>query len=392
MYLNSEKFVLPKGTDGIITLTKGEVIDLYCTDGFSAWADKKKLNVTCDTGIKFTLEEKTYEFKEFMCKADQISVVQKRKETCFNKGAILDVGFEVDFEVEKKFLKLYEICFDEVQERTHYVKHELTPANNKTQNVDRPDWRSTGYFNEKNLDELYNKDTQRKTVDEIVKDPVLGEKYINITANLSLSRGHLAANADFVLGSHKSATFWYMNAAPQWETFNSGNWEKIESGIRKYVAQRNIEVEVYSGTHGVTTLPDKDNKLEQIFLAKDSNQNYGLIPAPKYYYKIIVDKYTRDGIVFIGVNNPHLTVEEIEKDYIFCRDVSKLVNYIEWDRKNVVAGYSFACEIDRFMKEVKHIPNLLVNKLLISSSTMRSLSPVVAVLTFLITLSLNYIR
>ncbi len=40
-----------------------------------------------------------------------------------------------------------------------------------------------------------------------------------------MARGHLAPDADFVYESFQDATYYYFNAAPQWQSINNGNWK-----------------------------------------------------------------------------------------------------------------------------------------------------------------------
>lgn len=88
------------------------------------------------------------------------------------------------------------------------------------------------------------------------------------------------------------------------------------------------------------------------------------IPVPKIYYKILLNKADNSGVVLIGVNNPHLTLEEIKKDYIVCTDVSSQINYIKWQKDNIERGYSYACDVNDFVKAVPHV-SVSASKLLV---------------------------
>jgi hypothetical protein len=111
------------------------------------------------------------------------------------------------------------------------------------------------------------------------------------------------------------------------------------------------------------TLADNSGFRKQIFLHVDGSVKK--IPVPKFYYKILIDKTENSGIAFIGVNNPHLTLDEILKDFIICTDVSNKINYINWKKTDISRGYSYACEVNEFLKVVKHFPKIVVNKLLV---------------------------
>lgn len=45
------------------------------------------------------------------------------------------------------------------------------------------------------------------------------------------------------------ATFWYTNAAPQWQTFNGNNWNSLENDARSLAARLGKDLDVYTGTY-----------------------------------------------------------------------------------------------------------------------------------------------
>ena len=151
--------------------------------------------------------------------------------------------------------------------------------------------------------------------------------------------------------------------APQWQRFNALNWEAVEDGTRKLASARNILVDVYTGTFGVMKLDDYFGSSKEIFLYVNGADRK--IPTPKLYYKVLINKSDSSGIVFIGVNNPHLTLEEIKKDYVICTDVSDKIDYINWKRDDIGRGFSYACDVNEFLKAVPHFSVMDVKNLLI---------------------------
>jgi DNA/RNA non-specific endonuclease len=53
----------------------------------------------------------------------------------------------------------------------------------------------------------------------------------------------------------QDATFYYLNVAPQWKKFNSGNWLAVELQTRWLAQKLKKDLDVYTGTHKVRTLP-----------------------------------------------------------------------------------------------------------------------------------------
>lgn len=251
-----------------------------------------------------------------------------------------------------------EICHDNRIGSTVWAHHQLKPNNAYHQrNVERIFFIKGNFYPGLNPGSLYSKFIQRKTIGRILGSDKLASEIISNTTELYLARGHLAAKADYVFAAQQLATFYYINAAPQWQSFNNGNWLKVEIGIKKFIAKRNIDTDVYTGTYGICTLPDINNKTRPIFLAMDWRSGANRIPVPRLYYKVIIAESIDAGIVLVGVNNPYVSIESIEQ-YVLCPDISDKVNYIEWDRKNITAGYSYACRVEDFTKIVTSLPQL----------------------------------
>lgn len=59
----------------------------------------------------------------------------------------------------------------------------------------------------------------------------------------------MVAYADFPFNSLQQATMTYINAAPQWQTFNGKNWNELEHNVRTLVGILNQDIIVYTGTY-----------------------------------------------------------------------------------------------------------------------------------------------
>lgn len=342
----------PSSRAGIVNLNDNEQIELYCSSGFAAPSGAtNSIIATCTTSNQFLFNGNRYNFITFACNGFVAHTARKTGARCYNNGYVVEHGFPVGSD---RFVKVYDVCHDEVSEANYYASYKFTPANDGFQSgYPRPNFITGGFFGGKNVDNLYSRVTQRNTLADIVGSYDLALKYIEETSDVFLARGHMAAKADFIYGNEHRATFYFTNTMPQWQKFNALNWGAVEDGTRVLAADRGINLDVYSGTWGVIQLNDVGGVPREYHLYINNSPRQ--IPVPKLYYRIVINRADDSGIVLIGVNNPHLTLDEIKKDYIVCTDVSSQVSYINWQKDNIERGYSYACAVNDFVKAIPHV-------------------------------------
>jgi hypothetical protein len=176
-----------------------------------------------------------------------------------------------------------------------------------------------------------------------------------------VAKGHLSAKTDFVYGSQQRATFHYVNVAPQWQTFNGGNWKELEESVRAYADKSKLNLDVYTGTYGIVTFPDVKGIETELYLYVDSNNNKA-IPVPKLYWKAVYDPKSQAGVVVVGINNPYLS--NPQGDYLICNDVCSKISWLQLEQKNITKGYLYCCDVNDFRATVKTLPEFTVRGLL----------------------------
>lgn len=337
-------------------MTHNEPIELFCSHSFDTpFTGVQTITATCQANTQFSVNGKTFEFSSLNC-TEQVThtarLSDNRDNLCTGTLAHIEIGFNV----HDRFLKVMDVCHDRTLESTAYTYYPQFPENNGFQrSFPRPSFIPGNFYGGRNVDRLYFGFIQRQTIGEII-GPQIVEKLWDNDRDFFLARGHLAARSDFIFGSQQRATFYFMNAAPQWHSFNSGNWERIESGLKVFVANRNIFTDMYTGTFGIQQLADANGVEHELYLDFDRNGN-GLIPVPKYFYKIIIDQESGRGLAFVGVNNPHATSADIASGkYTLCTDVSDRVNFINWNQQNLAMGYSYACDVNELVSVLGHLP------------------------------------
>ena len=167
--------------------------------------------------------------------------------------------------------------------------------------------------------------------------------------------GHLSPDGDFVDSASQDASYYHINAAPQWQSFNNGNWKKLESDVISKADATKADLTIYTGTYGLLTLADTNGKQQPIYLAKDANNN-NVIPVPKYYWKVVHDPVAKKAVAFVGINNPHLS--SVVAADIFCTDICSQITWASWTTpQDISKGYMFCCSVADLQATISYAPN-----------------------------------
>jgi len=114
---------------------------------------------------------------------------------------------------------------------------------------------------------------------------------------------------------------------------------------------------VYTGTHGVATLPDASGQEQPLYLSVDSGN--AKIKVPQVFWKVVFEPSTGKAIGFVGENNPYKS--SFKK---LCADVCGQIDWLKWQPNNQKLGFGYCCEFKDIKKAIPTIPNLKVNGLL----------------------------
>lgn len=210
----------------------------------------------------------------------------------------------------------------------------------------RPTFR-VGLFYTSAMQEKYTKANQMRTLEDILSGGRTLPPYIQ-TDN-ELQKGHLVAKCDFVYDVQQKMTFYLSNAAPQWKSFNIGNWKQLEAKVRALVAEKQCDLHVFTGTYGILKLNNSFGGKSEIYLNYNPRQGIRQMPVPQYFWKVLVSMDTSHGLAIIGMNN----IYEFEPDP--CTNIISRIKWLEggaWQSRR--SGYTIACEVNEF----KNIPGL----------------------------------
>ncbi|XP_047989807.1 uncharacterized protein LOC125229074 [Leguminivora glycinivorella] len=368
VYLRGGNYLAADGNSGQIRLSSGEQVTIACTGSGRtiqhpnlATSGLQTATARCTSGsqVSGTWLSGNSAFDGLTCSGHAVHEAIGTSSRCYNNNLLIQVGFVVD----GWLYPLYVSCFDQNRLEVLYVVYEQTPANAVHQTgVVRPSWLAGSWFPGVTVNTAYTQVQQKLAIANAVGQ-AQADKYV--TSTQFLARGHLAAKSDYVLATGQRATFWFINAAPQWQPFNVGNWNSLEQNARARIGAAGYHTVIYTGTFGVTQLRDGNNVLQDIYLHRDANNNPQL-PVPLYYYKVIYDESRRLGTAFVSINNPWYTEAEAHA-LTFCTDRCRnnaAFSWLGWQPDRVDIGYSFCCDVNDFRRTVPHLPAFTVNGLL----------------------------
>ncbi|KAF2884542.1 hypothetical protein ILUMI_21635 [Ignelater luminosus] len=359
-----EAFPLPIDKYGTLTFAKGETIDLACPGGKVVLdkvnTDTDILEAKCVSETVFEVQKKKIPFTSITCSKIPAHTARYSGKKCATKYREIEIGFKIN----NRFITHILTCFDDVLQHVVYSKSNVSTSIAGNQiNYPRPSFQVASFYNVKpdSVSTLYSQKGQRKTINTILGLDESNTSVIQPNSNFYLATGHYTPKAEFVYGSQQRLTFYYVNAAPQWQSFNGGNWNTMEANYRDLAFNRGLDFTVYTGTHGISTLPDINGNDQELYLWISDGTKKG-IPVPALFYKVLYEPISQAGIALVGLNNPY---KKDIKDDIICKDVCDKVNWLSWKNKNITLGYGYCCEVDDLRKTIKTLPNFTVKKLLV---------------------------
>lgn len=150
-----------------------------------------------------------------------------------------------------------------------------------------------------------------KRQDDFRPDPELPDKHqskLSDYAGNPYDRGHLVPAGNSTKDAEiMSESFFLSNMVPQVPNHNRGIWKQLETCVRNWVVDGEMDLYVISGT-----IYNKDHK------AIGENK----VGVPDYLWKIVIDKEGNKSISFLFPNAP-LPVEDLPKYIVSIADIEE---------------------------------------------------------------------
>lgn len=215
-----------QGTARVISLAEGERVTVSCfgTGNVMKATNLGQNPMTCNSNSNLLLTNGTeLPYAALGCKKVNSEILVEKPRSCANgKGALIKTGYQFG----DQFISLYDMCHDKDLALNYYSNNTVygRSANAGDRKSQRPTFSQDGYYPGLNVNQLYTQVNQTETLAQILGSRELATFYIKPKTQYFLSRGHLAPNGDFIDADSQRASFYFMNAAPQFQTFNGGNW------------------------------------------------------------------------------------------------------------------------------------------------------------------------
>ncbi|KAJ8921976.1 hypothetical protein NQ315_008613 [Exocentrus adspersus] len=359
-------FLYPSYGETTLKIPAGETVDLVCPGSnliVLGSRTEEVIQATCISNARFRILGERTLWTQVSCAGDATAKSLYTGAVCVNGGKIAEIGFSL---TDGRFLSTITVCYDAVDQSPLYTYFDMTASiGNNAKGTPRPSFSQDGGFysiGSRTVNQLYTRSVQRGTINAQIGLSATDIKYIDNGNWFFLARGHLTARADFFYPAQQNATFRYINAAPQWQSFNGLNWNEIENSVRDYADVNGVDLQVWTGVYGIATLPHESTGEDTPLYLYTATDGTTALPVPSIYWKVVYNPSSRRGVALIGANNPY---DVNAADKLICTDVSSSLNWLSWNRLNITQGYSYACSVADLRRVVSYAPNLQVSGILV---------------------------
>jgi hypothetical protein len=331
-------------------------IDAVCPGAKLNTNEKGSSPVKCLGSGQFKVGDDVVTFDQISCSRSIREEVVKTDVPCGpleSLGRILHIGWRHG----NYFSRQISVCHDVAGENTHYANHTiygqaLGALYHGPGRPSRFKEGGNGLYEKSSASTSYKLKTQESTL-KAVLGPTAGGRVFNQRKSFFLSRGHLAPDADFLYKEWQYATYYFFNVAPQWQSFNNGNWKAVEIAVRDYAGKAGIPISVLTGTFGHLALKDDGGVERKLYMEKSGKP---LIPVPEFFWKIAYDRLS--AIVFVGLNNPHFDGGDPAVEASICPDRCDAAKWFFGHRKEIKKGFLYCCSYQDFKAAVPWAPDL----------------------------------
>ncbi|XP_050098592.1 uncharacterized protein LOC126579230 [Anopheles aquasalis] len=313
--------------------------------------------LTCVAGNLYILNGELVNISQVVCSRPVTGDYQLTNKACGNSGTIRNIGFQID---EVRFVNHFDVCYNAQTASVIYTKH-IIPGDSILDAIVesyRPSFKVAGIPSGTAPATAYTIKSQLTRLTQLLGSSEQAAKFVSSLSYIA--RGHMTPDADGIFRTWQWDTYFYINVAPQWQKVNGGNWLAIEKLGRTIADQMQHDINVYTGTYDVLTLPHVNGTMVPITLSASG------IEVPKWTWKIFKSSVTSAAIAFVTSNNPYRI--SISENEFLCPDICKQTGWYTPSFDIFSKGFTYCCSVNCLIATVKSIPdeantmNTLANK------------------------------
>ncbi|XP_055615970.1 uncharacterized protein LOC129762029 [Toxorhynchites rutilus septentrionalis] len=298
--------------------------------------------ISCERNQEFTLRNKKYQFSQLDCVAPVTSSIQSQNISCAGGlGTLFNIGFEVK---GLPFVKYFQSCYNVQDASAIYTEHEIFGRSiDLAQRSGDHSFKTGGLASKVRFSEVYLVASQKDRLEKLLGSETEAKKYMSSTF---LAKGHLTPDRDALLDTWAAATYFYINAAPEWQVVNTGNWKRVENAARKRAETLADTIIVFTGVYDVLQLPDVNRTMVPITLTDKSE-----IAVPKWFWKILHHTKSDSAIAFVTLNNPFAST----KEYL-CKNICNMHGWDQQEFGDLSRGLTYCCTVKELRSVIQSIP------------------------------------
>nr|AAF82098.1 Tsal2 protein precursor [Glossina morsitans morsitans] len=294
------------------TFPKGTELLLACTgEGNGLKSNGQETTTLSCNGNQFESAAKE-KLKDMSCKSMAKAVVEQTTKRCMGNDFNL---YEAGYKVNGKFYgSVYDICYNGKGQSSGYTHNFIYGRTWKYKLPEKPyeHYSSRDPQAGKDLDKLYKEQKERFKNTKVNGKPLLDDEHY-------FTEGQLTPDTSIITGADKLSTYDYANIAPLFKDIYDGNIWRYENMTQELADQRQATFEEYTGGFYSYEV----EKWKPIGL---DNAEFPTHRVPKYIYKLVVDTESKDGIVFVTLNDPYHKSPASEN---LCKDICSEANINE---------------------------------------------------------------
>ncbi|XP_042873188.1 uncharacterized protein LOC122253866 [Penaeus japonicus] len=343
-----------EGEARVVRVSAGAKLTLACPGSEIVNLGTTAVDMQCGGGNLLVVDGTEWRLDELGCSKKDKESIHRNLGSCGDGGVGVFEGIGFEIFGSDSFYELIRVCFEPKAETTLYSEHVLHGANIAAKDIDssRPSFKSSSGFFTVSMSTCYTQNSQLALMKILLGDDDLANAIINPHEQYYFAKGHLAPDADFVTEAEQDATYYYINAVPQWQAFNNGNWKYLEFATRDLAESHSTDLTIYTGGWGVLTLDDINGNPVEIYLGLTEDEM--VVPAPAITWKVVYEESSSRAVGVVGVNNPHITSPPTP----LCSDLCSSLAWIDFDVNDLGHGYTYCCTVDDLRAAIPHVPDL----------------------------------